>query len=273
MMILPMQAWPQRFVAWITAFTQKGAHANNHAPVSRCMPLHRARYWAIIPLTHMVYVPINKVSASLEPHVPALWIDRVTPLVAEGIHLYVLVFFIGGLATVTIMDLGMVKRVVMACALMQLFAFACFLIFPVHMVSRPQSVTISSLSTWGLGLCYWIDAPSNCFPSLHVALPTLATLSIGRISRTRGTVSGLLTLGVAVSTMLIKQHFFVDVVAGAFLGIVTYLLFVARYPMKKAVFQHTVPRNYPGMLIAVYGVAYFVLITAYQLGWAPWAPM
>lgn len=50
-------------------------------------------------------------------------------------------------------------------------------------------------AVWGLRALYRADPPCNCFPSLHVAHSFVSAL-------------------VAMSTVFIKQHYVLDVIAG-----------------------------------------------------------
>ena len=65
---------------------------------------------------------------------------------------------------------------------------------------------------------YKIDAGFNIFPSLHVANVAYVACLIGRLRGRMAVPVWILWLLVAGSTLLIKQHFLVDVVAGTLLG-------------------------------------------------------
>jgi hypothetical protein len=60
---------------------------------------------------------------------------------------------------------------------------------------------------------WFIDAPTNCFPSLHVGFTTLAVLSVG--SRLR-LFYGLWALAVFASVITTKQHYLWDIGGGVF---------------------------------------------------------
>ena len=103
---------------------------------------------------------------------------------------------------------------------MQLIAEAVFVLYPSHIV-RPVVVG-SGLSETLLRSVYGLDVGWNLFPSLHVGHSVLVALVYRRYAR-RGV--GLVWLGtflISASTVLIKQHFFVDILAGAALAGVCY---------------------------------------------------
>jgi membrane-associated phospholipid phosphatase len=66
--------------------------------------------------------------------------------------------------------------------------------------------------------------PYVCMPSMHVALsvmPAALSLSVLR-SKLRRTVSIVLAVLITVSTLTLKEHFFLDSVAGLALGLLAY---------------------------------------------------
>ncbi|MGE0311997.1 MAG: phosphatase PAP2 family protein [Lautropia sp.] len=76
-----------------------------------------------------------------------------------------------------------------------------------------------------------IDLPVNCLPSLHVTtvLLCLAAFDEGRLRRQRPLAIAL-ALATVASTLSFKQHYVVDLVAGAALGAGAWALFLRRAP-------------------------------------------
>ena len=62
------------------------------------------------------------------------------------------------------------------------------------------------------------DRTKNAFPSMHVGAAVVLTLIARRRSRAWGAVLGVATAVIVVSTLLVKQHFLVDLPAGALVG-------------------------------------------------------
>ncbi len=127
----------------------------------------------------------------------------------------------------------------------RLFSFAyitvmciCYLVyffFPVS-IERP-TLSVTSFSTWVLEMVYRADRPWNCFPSMHVAMSLLAALTILEVHRIRGLLTLLLTLWIAYSTILIKQHYVLDVVAALALTFAIHFVYVRRR-MLNALFEN-----------------------------------
>lgn len=127
----------------------------------------------------------------------------------------------------------------------RLFSFAyitvmciCYLVylfFPVS-IERP-TLSVTSFSTWVLAIVYRADRPWNCFPSMHVAMSLLAALTILEVHRIRGMLNLVLTLWIAYSTILIKQHYVLDVVTALALTFAIHFVYVRRR-MLNALFEN-----------------------------------
>ena len=75
-------------------------------------------------------------------------------------------------------------------------------------------------------MSYLADAPGfNNFPSLHVALSLLVSLIVYNHDKKHWWV-WIMFSGIMFSTMFIKQHYIIDVVAGILLGIIGYLVYL-----------------------------------------------
>jgi len=59
----------------------------------------------------------------------------------------------------------------------------------------------------------------NCFPSLHVALSTIALLMVGKLRRGEKAVFAALVLILWFSTLYLRYHYFIDLLAGWSLAI------------------------------------------------------
>lgn len=185
------------------------------------------------------------------------------------VYPYSWVFFLGLLPAFTVRDPRLFTRVVLAFCAVEVVALSCFALVPVHMVHGPGAFPVTSFATWGLALVLWIDTPSNCLPSLHVAGATLAALTTHRVDPLVGRIAGVLALLIAASTLLVKQHYAVDVVVGGGLAWAAHRLLVAPVDLSGLPRgQLAFPRAWalaPAVLWAV-GVAGLWLV--YQSGWS-----
>lgn len=119
-------------------------------------------------------------------------------------------------------DPGVFTRTVLAFGLQFGISFAIFLAWPLRMMHPVLSPGLNGAILKQLYAC---DLGFNSFPSLHLANIVFVSLLYSRL---RGIRAGILVSSVALliaaSTMLVKQHFVLDVVAGAFLGWASYVV-------------------------------------------------
>ena len=136
------------------------------------------------------------------------------PFIPVFIFGYILVYLSVLLVYLVIRDTGDWRRVVIAFLISTSLSYAIFLLFPVKMTMRPDLTGLSGVSALVTRYYYIIDLPYNCFPSLHVTYPTLATLVAWRSHAVWRWIFAAMAFVVAVSVVLVKQHYVADVVAG-----------------------------------------------------------
>ncbi len=100
-----------------------------------------------------------------------------------------------------------------------------FIFYPVKMVWRPEITNPSNVFEWLAKFIFSLDNTYNCFPSLHVAYPTLATFLSWRFVPRMRYLFFLMTVITALSVVLVKQHYLLDAVAGVMVAILVGLLF------------------------------------------------
>lgn len=87
---------------------------------------------------------------------------------------------------------------------------------------RPQNVQVDSLGTWIMSLIWAADTPTNVFPSMHVlgCLGDIACCFDSKLFKPwqRAVITVLSVLCMA-STVLVKQHAFIDTVGAAAVAI------------------------------------------------------
>lgn len=148
-------------------------------------------------------------------------VDAVIPFVPAFIFIYVLYY------PWVIMPLFVVRtrdafyRALAAFGLAQLIAQIMFVLFPAS-IERP-SMAGQGLTATLVRFIYSVDLGWNLFPSLHVAHSVLVALLFGKYaSRKTACWVWLGTLLISASTLLVKQHYLIDVPAGMLLGWLCY---------------------------------------------------
>lgn len=198
----------------------------------------------LIPLSFILSVPIisifYKVLNTSERGVYSVLtqVDRYIPFVPEFILAYVSWYPYLALALVyfCLKDRKTYYNVLLS---YNIGAVICYLIYFFFQTTMPRPMLVgddifTSMVSW----MYSIDAPFNCFPSMHVMVSWLMmsgmTRSKARNARNLLVINGIGTL-IILSTMFIKQHSFMDAVAGIILAEAV-LRIVEKIRMKRFVY-------------------------------------
>ena len=151
-------------------------------------------------------------------HHLALPFENSLPFAPALIFAYVLEFVLLGLTYLMVDDLPYFKKIVRAFTLCVTLHFVVFLVFPVEYNLRP---VINPEQGWAyqfVSFYYWLDLPYNCFPSMHVSNAFLVAFLLQRFRPGLGWVLHPISVLIAISVVLVKQHYIADVVAGFFVG-------------------------------------------------------
>lgn len=172
-------------------------------------------------------------------------VDRLIPFMPEFIWIYHSIFFQIFLVMVCfIKDRELFFKTFWSCIACSTILFFFYTILP-SFYPRVE-FDVVSLSTQLVELTRTFDAAHNTFPSGHVTFSWLMFLALSktRLARASTGLTSLFLLwaiGISLSTLVIKQHFIVDVVSGCMLAFIIFyvidyfrdyasssLLFIAR---------------------------------------------
>jgi membrane-associated phospholipid phosphatase len=180
---------------------------------------------ALVAVVYVVltsgYLEIDSLVAGTRCHDLSLAIDRMIPLSPRWIWMY-LVYYPFCLLPFFFPAVFNERRLFMPIAagfLVQfLAAWPIFYLFPTHIIHPFVAATFpSGAALRGL---YRVDAGYNDFPCLHAANSIyVALVSTIFCRRWQAIVLFVLAGLIALSTLLIKQHFFLDLPAGLALGL------------------------------------------------------
>lgn len=162
-------------------------------------------------------------------YAPAMVLDDVLPLVPAAAIVYgALYVFLIVLPVLVVQQDELIRRTVWAYLAVWSAAYVSFLLYPT-IAPRPATVTGTGFAVWGLQFLYDADPPYNCFPSLHVAHSFVSALACHRVNRRLGLIAIACAFLVALSTLLTKQHYVADAVAGALLAYAAHVLVFRGY--------------------------------------------
>ncbi len=148
---------------------------------------------------------VRLLSPGLERHVP-FWTDFSL--------IYVLVFPLFLLPFFSLKTENALRRAAMSSLLTISACTITFFIFPVSFDRPALPGPPDELGVWILSLVHGADPSWNCLPSEHCAMALIAAMALF-VERKRLGVWALGTaLAIAFSTLCLKQHYFVDALAG-----------------------------------------------------------
>ena len=180
---------------------------------------------AVTYAVSLIYDPLNHGPNRIFLRTP---IDDAIPVISAFVIPYVSLrpFLYGSLVLFLLFRV----RVYRSAALSMTAVFAVsylFYFFLQSFIERP-TLTGDDLFTGMIREVYAGDQPFNDFPSLHASLSTLVALHWLHVSRRFGLGVAVWAVLIVLSTVFVKQHYVVDMVAGAGLAYVVSRSMLAR---------------------------------------------
>jgi len=210
------------------------------------------------------YFVIGAMTREWPTHAPELALDRAVSLQPAWVLVYgSLYVFIAFLPLLVVRQRELFRRAMQAYLMVMLVAYAGFLLYPT-LAPRPRQVAGDGFFAWSLRLIYSIDPPHGCFPSLHVAYSFVSALTCSRVHRGVGAAALAWAGLIGVSTLYTKQHYVVDVIAGALAAYVAHVLFLRRYP-RQAVAESD-RRRAPHRALAIIGI-YAIMVAGFWVAY------
>lgn len=216
-----------------------------------------------------VYFFIGAITPGRGVHMPATAVDRAVPLEPAWMIVYGSLYTFMLLPVLVARHPPLFRRALLSYILIMIVAYAGFLLYPT-LTPRPSQVTVDSFAAWTLRLTYSLDTRYNCFPCLHVAHSLVSAMTAFRVHKRVGWIAITWTALIGVSTLYTKQHYVVDVVAGAAIAYVAYLIFLQPYPRNAVPERDRILAPRRALWAAVvYGVFIAGLWVLYEAGVTP----
>ncbi len=114
----------------------------------------------------------------------------------------------------------------------------CFLIFIIYPTTVIRSnIEVNSFTTWIISIIYFFDNPPlNCFPSLHALNSMMWLIFIGfdkKIPSYLRIIVSIISVGIIISTLCIKQHAIYDLVGSMVVLSLGYVILLIVNKIKK----------------------------------------
>ncbi len=199
-------------------------------------------------------------------HAPLTALDLAIPVAPAWTLVYASLCLSVVLPLLVVRERKLLRRTMLALLAVMSVGYAGFLVYPT-IGPRPVAVPGSGFAAWGLRLTYALDSRYNCFPSLHVAYSFVAALACHRVNRRVGLLAVLWASLVGVSTLFTKQHYVVDVLAGAAMGIAASAAILRGYPREAIpdADRRLAPRR-AAIAVGIFGILIAVLWGIYATG-------
>jgi membrane-associated phospholipid phosphatase len=167
--------------------------------------------------TSLIYEPLNHGPNRIFLETP---LDRALPVVPIFAipYLSLIPYIAVSILAFLFIRARVYRSAAMTMIIVWFISYACYF-FLQSDVARPAITGTDPFSAMVRSI-YAGDRPYNDFPSLHTSLSTIIAIHWWRIDRPIGIAATVWTALIVASTVLIKQHYLADVVAGLVLGVV-----------------------------------------------------
>jgi membrane-associated phospholipid phosphatase len=158
---------------------------------------------------------------------PLSQIDIAVPFVPQTIWLYMSEFLYAVVIYFCYRDTLNLNRFVYALLSLLLTCVLIFWLWPTT-ISRdpfPLPDNLDRVTRQVFWTLRRTDSPANCFPSFHVGLVYLSCLILSNEGRRKFLFFLVWATAIAVSTLTVKQHYFVDVISGFSLAAIFFWVF------------------------------------------------
>ena len=179
-----------------------------------------------IPLISLTYPLLNQYKGDAGDLVT--FVDKLIPFNKIFILPYVSWYIFIAIFSVIlcILDKERYLKLLITLNIGMITCYIIYYLYPTY-VPRPTVTGTDFLSNLVLNL-YEVDNPYNCFPSIHVlnsSLIALYTSGSEKVCKWVKVTCVIMSGSIILSTMFIKQHYFVDVLAGIILACILYFSF------------------------------------------------
>lgn len=168
-------------------------------------------------LNLVIYSGSKLLTADLPHHSTAIGLDAMIPFCPAFISIYILAYvqwFVGYLVIARDSQ-KLCYDAIAADVAAKCICLIFFIVYPT-MIERPE---VSGTGIWDTltKLIYWFDSPVNLFPSIHCLKSWFCfrgTMLLSRSAKWYRITTFVFSVLVFASTVLVKQHFILDVIGG-----------------------------------------------------------
>ncbi len=179
-------------------------------------------------LSYTIYYLTNHHPVFTPVELPMSWIDQMTPLIPWTVVIYMSEYFYFAFVYILLKNTRNLSMYLYSFFSLQVFACIIFFFYPTTF-PRANYPIPNDIAPWLMGMWKWlhtVDAPTNCFPSLHVSSVYLSAFAFRTDGQPRTFwVFFIWSTAIATTTLTTKQHYIADVIFGIILAVCFYLWF------------------------------------------------
>ncbi len=172
----------------------------------------------------LIYLGTNHLALRPPRLLPLFGWEKSIPFLPWTIIFY-LVAYVQAAGIFLVIDRRHIKKALLGMLGIIAVSGLFFILWPTVYPRPPLPVGTDNASRILYGFLAAIDRPQNCFPSLHVAVSLFAVFILWRQSRRFGLFLLVLSILGIISTLTLKQHYFIDVLGGFAVASLFYLIF------------------------------------------------
>lgn len=193
-------------------------------------------WWAIGVGTYatLVYALSGWLAAGLDPRTLSFSaLDSALPFIPETFWIYSSIYLIYFVSCAFQKDMHVFSRFMYGYVLAYSLSAIFFLIYPTAFprADYPLPADLDPWTTTAFGWLRVTDAPTNCFPSMHVVSAVMSTLPFYGKRPRLFIFFSIWATAISVATLTTKQHYAIDVPAGALFGTFSYLV-ALKWPIR-----------------------------------------
>ena len=181
----------------------------------------------LFAVASVLYLTSNHLHIFRPRLLPLSRIDVAVPFVPQTVWLYVSEYLYGVVIYWSYRDILNLNRFVYAVFSLLVTCVLVFWLWPTT-ISRdlfPSPANLSPVTCLVFTALRRADSPANCLPSFHVGSVYLSCFLLSNEGRRKFLFFLVWGTAISLSTLTVKQHYFVDVVAGFGLAVIFYYVF------------------------------------------------
>lgn len=184
----------------------------------------------VVSIWALCYFSINAFTEGKETHILALPFENKIPFIPYFIIFYFSTYVLAIFPYFIVKDIVDYRNAVLAYLVVIFISSIVYLIYPVETI-RPGFI-VDNIFLKMVAILYSVAKPYNLFPSMHVSLSALAGIICFKYNKKLGYWLIFWLMMVMLSTLFVKQHYIVDLVAALVLAFLVYYLFFIKGILK-----------------------------------------